>query len=242
MKDVMSDKQQELLMEWAWAALTLVVGIIITIIIVKLTRKALKKTRLEPILQSFIVSATRVLCLIMVAIITLEKVGVNPSSFITVMGVTGAAVALAVKDTLSNIAGGLMIIATHPFRQGDLVEIDDKLGFVEATTLVRTSLRTYDNRVIEVPNNLMSNAILINYSPGHCQWNLHRYGLGSALFPGSNCNHWPLASHGSLCPPGCYDVRHGGILIRLYHGSDGGFPLYHKLSHVFPTDVLRGDL
>ena len=46
MKDVMSDKQQELLMEWAWAALTLVVGIIITIIIVKLTRKALKKTRL----------------------------------------------------------------------------------------------------------------------------------------------------------------------------------------------------
>lgn len=164
LKAITSEKTQDMLMEWGVAALTFIVGLVVTIIIVKLVRRALKKTKLEPILQSFVVSATRVVCLIMVAVITLEKVGVSPSSFITVMGVTGAAVALAVKDTLSNIAGGLMIIATHPFKQGDLVEIDSKLGFVEKTTLVRTSLRTYDNRVIEVPNNTMSNAILINYS------------------------------------------------------------------------------
>ena len=160
----MSDKTTEMLTEWGWAGVTLIVGLVITTIIVMLVRKTLSRTKLEPILQSFVVSATKVVCMIMVAIITLEKIGVNPSSFITVMGVTGAAVALAVKDTLSNIAGGLMIIATHPFRQGDLVEIDGKLGAVEMTNLIRTSLRTPDGKEIEVPNNLMSNAILINYS------------------------------------------------------------------------------
>ena len=86
---------------------------------------------------------------------------------------------------------------------------------------VRNELQSDDSAQILY---LGADPILINYSPGHCQWNLHRYGLGSALFPGSNCNHWPLASRGSLCPPGCDDVRHGGILIRLYHGFDGGFP------------------
>lgn len=160
----MNEATKEVLIEWAWAGVTVVVGVIILLILVAVLKRALKKTKLEPLLQSFIISAAKVLGIIMIVIVALEKVGVNPSSFITVMGVTGAAVALAVKDTLANIAGGIMIIASHPFKAGDFVNIEGFEGYVEKINILRTTLRTYDNKEIEVPNSIISTQILTNYT------------------------------------------------------------------------------
>lgn len=160
----MSESTKEMLLEWAWAGVTLVAGIIITQIIGLVVRKALKKTKLEPLLQNFITSSVKVICYIVVIIVSLEKIGVNPSSFLTVMGVTGAAVALAVKDTLANIAGGLMIIASRPFKQGDYINVDGNGGYVERINILRTALKTYDNKEIEIPNSIINSSILTNYS------------------------------------------------------------------------------
>ena len=160
----MTEKTKELLMEWAWAGVTLVVGVILTLMIAAIVRRALKKTKLEPLLQNFITSTVKVICYIVVIILALEKVGVNPSSFLTVMGVTGAAVALAVKDTLANIAGGLMIIASRPFKQGDYINVDGNGGYVERINILRTALKTYDNKEIEIPNSIINSSILTNYT------------------------------------------------------------------------------
>ena len=147
-----------------WFGITLIVGLVLTFIIVAVIRRMLKKTKLEPLLQNFVVSASRVTGILLTLILALEQVGVNPSSFLTVMGVTGAAIALAVKDTLSNVAGGLMIIASHPFRQGDYIEVDGKSGYVDRIDIMRTMLKTYENREIEIPNSIINGSILMNYT------------------------------------------------------------------------------
>lgn len=160
----MSGLKKEIVMEWLFAGLTLLIGLIVAFILVAIIRKVLRKTKLEPLLQSFIVSAARVVLIFMAVMIAIEKVGVSPSSFVTVMGVTGAAIALAVKDTLANVAGGIMIIASHPFKAGDYIVMDGHGGHVEKINILRTVLKTLDGNELVIPNSLISTSVLTNYT------------------------------------------------------------------------------
>ena len=80
------------------------------------------------------------------------------------LGAAGAAIALALRDSLANIAGGMMIIITQPFSKDDFIDIGDVSGKVESIDLFLTTLKTYDNKTITIPNGLINTSVLVNHS------------------------------------------------------------------------------
>ncbi len=93
-----------------------------------------------------------------------DSLGINASSLLALVSILGLAVSLSVKDSLSNLAGGLTILGTKPFKVGDYVEIGETGGTVQEIGLVYTKLTTIDNRRILMPNSLVVDAQVTNYT------------------------------------------------------------------------------
>ena len=94
----------------------------------------------------------------------LGVLGIQVHTIVAVIGAAGAAIALALKDSLANIAGGVMIILTKPFSKDDLIDIGDVSGKVHHIDLFLTTLKTYDNKTITIPNGIVNTSVLVNHS------------------------------------------------------------------------------
>lgn len=105
-----------------------------------------------------------VILLIGLLVMILNAMHVQTASLIAVLGSCGVAIALALKDSLGNVAGGFVILMTHPFKQGDYVDIEGTQGLVQHIDLLLTTLTTYDNKVITIPNGKVVTSVLTNYS------------------------------------------------------------------------------
>ncbi|QAT42568.1 mechanosensitive ion channel family protein [Aminipila luticellarii] len=146
------------------AAVVLIAGYIIIKIVLGIIRRALNKTTLDASLHTFIENSVKVVFWIILTITVLGVLGIPLSTFIAVLGAAGAAIALALKDSLGNIAGGIIILVTKPFKQGDYIDIIEVAGVVEEIDLLCTRLKTADNKVVSVPNGKMTTAVMINSS------------------------------------------------------------------------------
>lgn len=146
-------------------ACVLALGTIGTAIIVKFLRHMLKKSeRVDNAVVKFVVNAVKVACIIVLITIVLQMIGVHVSTIIAVLGAAGAAIALALRDSLANIAGGFMIIITHPFSEGDLISVNGDRGRVENIDLFLTTLKTPDYRTVTIPNGLINTSVVYNES------------------------------------------------------------------------------
>jgi small conductance mechanosensitive channel len=96
--------------------------------------------------------------------IVAQSLGINATSLLTLLGIVGLAISLSVQDSLSNLAGGITILTTRPFKVGDFVEIGDTMGTVLEIGMVHTKLDTLDNRRVVVPNSTVVSAKVTNYS------------------------------------------------------------------------------
>lgn len=96
--------------------------------------------------------------------IVLDYVGVPMTSLVALIGVLGLAVSLAIQGTLSNLAGGIQVLVSQPFKAGDYVEAGGVSGTVQEVGLAYTKLSTVDNKVISVPNGQISTEKIINYT------------------------------------------------------------------------------
>ncbi len=130
----------------------------------RLVTKLLARFGVEAILTSFLGNIARAVLLVVVFIATLEIIGAPTNSLLAVIGAAGLGIGLAMKDSLSNIASGVMLIALRPFRSGDEVQVAMLNGIVEQVRIFQTVLRTFDNRVIILPNSLITNAPITNYT------------------------------------------------------------------------------
>ncbi len=124
----------------------------------------LQKRAVDPMLASFLSSILHVLMLAFVVIAALAKLGIQTTSLVAVFGAAGLAVGLALKDSLSNFAAGVMLIFFHPYRVGDYVEAAGTAGTVEGMQIFYTQFRTPDNRSVIVPNSKINGDIITNYS------------------------------------------------------------------------------
>jgi small-conductance mechanosensitive channel len=124
----------------------------------------LGQARVEAILAAFFGNVVHAVVLILVLVTVLDTVGVPPTSLLAVMGAAGLAVGLAMKDSLSNIASGVMLIVLRPFRSGDVVEIAGIIGVVEQVRLFQTMLRSVENHQITLPNGQITAAPIINFT------------------------------------------------------------------------------
>jgi len=132
---------------------------------VKLALKnLLKKRAVDHVLVDFLGTVVYTLIFIAVVIAAVDTLGVPATSFLAVLGAAGLAVGLALKDSLSNFASGVMLVLFRPFTKGDFVDAGGILGTVNKIDLVSTVLTTPDNKKIIVPNSLMYTSAITNYS------------------------------------------------------------------------------
>ncbi|MFC5578005.1 mechanosensitive ion channel family protein [Lysobacter niabensis] len=133
----------------------------------RLASRALATAQVEATAAQFLARLAYVLLLVVLALAILQLFfGVQPASMFAVLGAAGLAVGLALKDSLSNVASGVMLVTLKPFRVGDVVEIAAQTGKVETITIFQTRLRGADNQTVSLPNSLITAAPIINRSPG----------------------------------------------------------------------------
>ncbi|MEG1388982.1 MAG: mechanosensitive ion channel [Angelakisella sp.] len=146
-------------------ALTVVLGIIVIKILMHFLDKLLQRSKLNPAAVPFLLAVSRIFFYVLLGISVATSMGiVEPSSLVTALGAVGLAVSLAIKDSLSNLMGGVLLIIFKIFTLGDYVEIDGISGTVAEIGLVHTILTTVDNKRISIPNGQVTNARVINYS------------------------------------------------------------------------------
>lgn len=146
------------------AGLILFFGFKISKWIIKTISKTKGFHRIEPGAQSFIKSALSIVLKALIILCAVAILGVNISGFVAVISSIGLAIGLAMQGSLSNVAGGLMILIFHPFRIGDFINSDGVSGTVKEITILYTVIDTPDNVRVVVPNGTLANATVQNYS------------------------------------------------------------------------------
>lgn len=147
----------------AASLIVLVVGWITIRFVVQWGRGRLVGTNMDPTLVHFFSSALKFLLKVLLLLAVAGMLGVETTSFLAVLGAAGLAVGLALKDSLSHFASGILIIIFHPFRVGDLIDVPGTgPARVERITILYTYLRALDSRTIVVPNGALANTVVVN--------------------------------------------------------------------------------
>ena len=129
-----------------------------------LAAKGMQKADSDKTLIGFVRKLIYYLILAAVVIAALGELGIQTTSLLAVMGAAGLAIGLALKDSLSNFASGVMLIMLRPFKVGDVVEIAGSTGKVKEVKIFSTALSTPDNKEITIPNGQILNDVITNYT------------------------------------------------------------------------------
>lgn len=146
------------------AILVLIVGVKLVKTLSKWIKKSPKLDKLDDSLRSFLVSFSKIVLYIVLVITVAMILGIPATSFITILASCGVAIGLALQGSLSNFAGGLMILFFKPFKVGDYIEASGESGTVKDISVVYTTLITPDNKRITIPNGTLTNSVIENYS------------------------------------------------------------------------------
>ncbi len=128
------------------------------------TTRGLERANTEVMLVRFLSKLVYYVLLVVVIITALSQLGIKTTSLLAILGAAGLAVGLALKDSLSNFASGVMLVIFRPFRLGDFVEVAGVSGSVIETGIFNTTLKTPDNKKVILPNNLVTSDPIVNYS------------------------------------------------------------------------------
>lgn len=146
------------------AIVILLFGIWIIKLIVRKLRSVLVKGKLDNSWAPFFTSATNATMYIMLILSVASIIGIETTSFIAVLGAIGLAIGLALQGSFSNFAGGVMILLFKPLKIGEFIQANGVIGCVTEIQLFQTTLQSYDNKIIILPNGLLSNNMIVNYS------------------------------------------------------------------------------
>lgn len=159
-----ADYVKGLLPSAAFALAVLLIGIVLSKILLKIISHALEKSRLEPTAASFLHSLLSVILHVLLGVIVLSVMNVPMTSIITVIGTMGLAIGLALQNSLSNVAGGFLILFSKPLKVGDFVEFSGVSGTVESIAILQTKLRQPDGTTVFIPNGKIADSMILNYS------------------------------------------------------------------------------
>ena len=126
--------------------------------------RSFEKRNTDAAIASFVQSIVSIVLTIILIIITIGTVGIDTSSIAAILTGGGLAIGMALNGTMQNFAGGLMILVFKPFKAGDYIEAQGHSGTVSEVNITSTKLTTTDNRVIVIPNGILSNDVINNYS------------------------------------------------------------------------------
>jgi len=159
------------------AILTYIVGSWIISKIAKLVDAALEKSHTDVSLRGFLKSLISVILKLLLIVSVVTMLGVETTSLIAVLGAAGLAIGLALQGSLSNFAGGVLILFFKPFEVGDYIKTSNHEGIVKEIQIFVTILQTLDNQRIIIPNGILSNESLVNvYKNGQIRL-AHTFGI-----------------------------------------------------------------
>ncbi len=154
----------EFILKCVLAILILVIGFRLVKYVVKLCDRVFTRYKMDPMLHSFLLSVLRIGLRILLIFMAIIEVGVAASSLVAVIGSCALALGLSLQGSLSNIAGGVILLFLKPFEVDDYIieESSGKEGTVQSIGIMYTKLISPDNQVILVPNGNLSNASITN--------------------------------------------------------------------------------
>ena len=149
--------------------LSAVIVAVICLVVVKILLKILDRVlvraeQMDGTIKSLVRVILKAVFLFVSIIIVLTTLGISVTSLVAVLSVCGLAVSLAVQNFLSNVAGGLQLAASKPFKEGDFVEAGGTSGVVHEIGLFYTKLSSPDNKLVQIPNSAIVSSNIINYS------------------------------------------------------------------------------
>lgn len=127
-------------------------------------KKVMLKGSADPGLTTFLASLVNITIKILVFITAITQVGVEMTSFVALLGAAGLAVGMAFSGTLSNLAGGIMVLVFKPFKVGDFIAAQGEQGVVQEIHIFNTYLSTPDNKIIIMPNGPLANGNITNFT------------------------------------------------------------------------------
>lgn len=148
------------------ALLILFFGLYAVRLINRLVRRIMVKRELDPTLSTFLADSLLWVMRFLLFVTFISKLGIETSSFVAILGAIGLAVGLSLQGSLSNFAGGVLIILFKPFKVGDSIEAQNIAGTVSEIQIFVTKLITGNNQTIFVPNGILSNGVITNFSLG----------------------------------------------------------------------------
>ncbi len=146
------------------AVLSIVISLVLIKVLTKALDRALNRSKLDKPLQRVIRNLLRGLLWAVAVIIVLGCLGIEVTSLVAVLSVVGLAFSLALQNFLSNVAGGMQILASHPFDLGDYVDAGGCSGTVAEIGMFYTKLTTPDNKLVQLPNSAIVSANVTNFS------------------------------------------------------------------------------
>jgi small conductance mechanosensitive channel len=148
------------------ALVILVLGLYAIRFLNRLVKRVMVTRNLDPTLSKFLADILLWGLRILLFVTFISRLGIETSSFVAVLGAAGLAIGLSLQGSLSNFAGGMLIILFKPFRVGDSIEAQGVSGTVLEIQIFITKLITANNQTIFIPNGILSNGTIINYSMG----------------------------------------------------------------------------
>ncbi len=145
-------------------AVLLVICVAVRRLILKLVSKALEKSRLDGSIKGFIKSAAGVALWVFVILIVADKLGIPMTSLVAVVSVASLALSLSVQNILTNLFSGMTVLGTHPFGEGDWVDIGGTAGTVQKVGLFYTILKMPDGREVHIPNATVADSKVENFT------------------------------------------------------------------------------
>ncbi|MBR3130497.1 MAG: mechanosensitive ion channel family protein [Clostridia bacterium] len=164
------------------AVLALIVGLLVVKLIIRLVRKSKWYKNLASEVQTFAVSAVKVLGYVLVILLAVATVGVPIASIIAVLASCGLAVGMALQGSLANLAGGIMLLVFRPFHVGDFISDGTHDGTVREITLFYTTIDTLDNLRVTLPNGPLANSAIKNLNRN----DIRRLDIDVTLAPASD--------------------------------------------------------
>lgn len=146
------------------AAIILVVGYYLIKLLLKLVNRVLAKAKIEKSARKFLYIVLKYLLYVLLLMMALSTLGISITGLVAVLSAAGLAISLALQSSLSNLANGVVIIITKPFKEGDIITVQGYDGIIKEVRLTYTVVKGFDNKIINIPNKAMVDTIIVNTS------------------------------------------------------------------------------
>ncbi|MFK4785816.1 mechanosensitive ion channel family protein [Fusobacterium sp. MFO224] len=130
----------------------------------KTSKVIMERHKVDPLLKTFLLSLLNMITYIFIFFLLIGGIGIKATSLITILGTAGIAIGLALQGSLTNLAGGILILLFKPFYKDDYIETSSGSGIVDSIRILYTTIVTFDNKKVIIPNGALANSPLTNLS------------------------------------------------------------------------------